>query len=349
MQLHAVTAYRQPLVAIEVPTPSATGKEALVRVTGCGLCHSDLHIHEGKFDMGGGQTLDLPDALLPLAMGHEIEGVVEALGPEANRPDLKIGDRVAVYPWLGCEVCSACRRGEQHLCSNNKGLGTRRHGGFATHVHVPTAEALIPVGDLAPGGGGVAMCSGLTAYGALAKLEGAERTAPILLIGLGGVGLAGLAIAKALWDGPVIAADVNPAARDLALQRGAAEAVDPADPAILPALMARGDIVGAIDFVGRPETTGFGIQAVRRGGRVVIVGLYGGALPLSTALVPMKALSIIGSYVGSLEEAKALVALMREGRVAAPLLQTQPLAQANAAIEALRGGSVRGRLVLTPG
>src|SRR5262249_35170153 len=143
--------------------------------------------------------------------------------------------------------------------------------------------------------------------------------APILLVGLGGVGLAGLAAATALHDGPVIAADVSEKARAAALERGAAEAVDPSDPKTLAALAARGDIVGAIDFVGAPKTVEFAIGAIRRGGRVVVVGLFGGAIPLAIPSLPFKAMSLMGSYVGSLKEAEDLMALMREGRIAPPL------------------------------
>lgn len=351
MKGQAVTAYRKPLEEITVTPPALKGGEALVRVTGCGVCHSDVHIHDGKFDMGKeAPAVELPDALLPLIMGHEIEGVVEALGPEAaqRNPRVKVGDRVAVFPWIGCQQCAACKRDEQHLCAANQGLGTRIHGGYAEQCWVPIAEALIPCGNLPAGAGGVAMCSGLTAYSAYQKIHGIEPGAAILLVGLGGVGLAGLAAAKALHDGPIIAADVSANARQTALDRGATEAVDPTDPKALEGLMARGDVVGAIDFVGSPATLGFSIGAIRRGGRVVVVGLYGGAIPLPIPSLPFKAMSLMGSYVGSLKEAEDLMALMREGRIAPPLMAERPLAKANEALDDLRAGKVVGRTVLRP-
>lgn len=351
MKGQAVTSYRKPLEEITVDLPAPRGGEALVRVTGCGVCHSDIHIHDGKFDMGkDAPAVELPDALLPLIMGHEIEGVVEALGPDAatRNPHVKVGDRVAVFPWIGCQECAACKRGEQHLCANNQGLGTRIHGGYATHCHVPIAEALLPCGNLPPGAGGVAMCSGLTGYSAYKKLEGIEPGAAILLVGLGGVGLSGLAAAVALHDGPIIAADVSEAARKVALERGATEAVDPSDPKALEALVARGDVAGAIDFVGAPATLGFSIGAIRRGGKVFVVGLYGGAIPLPIPSLPFKAMVLGGSYVGSLDEARELMAYMREGKIAPPMMKERPLDQANATLDDLRGGKIVGRVVLTP-
>jgi alcohol dehydrogenase, propanol-preferring len=351
MRGQAVTAYAKPLEEITVELPPLKDGEALVRVTGCGVCHSDVHIHDGKFDMGKDTpAMELPQALLPLIMGHEIEGVVEELGPEAAKrnPRVKPGDRVAVFPWIGCQSCAACRRGEQHLCVANQGLGTRIHGGYADYVRVPIAEALIPCGNLPAGAGGVAMCSGLTGYSAYLKVHGLEEGAPILLVGVGGVGLSGLAAAKALHDGPIIAADVSAKAREAALERGATEAIDTADPESLQKLAARGDIVGAIDFVGSPATLGFAIGAIRRGGRVVVVGLYGGGFPLPIPSLPFKAMTLMGSYVGSLREAEDLMGLMREGRIAPPLMHERPLAEANAALDDLRAGKVTGRTVLRP-
>lgn len=351
MRGQAVTAFAKPLEEINVDLPPLKEGEALVRVTACGVCHSDVHIHDGKFDMGkDAPAMELPQALLPLIMGHEIEGVVEQLGPDAAKrnPRVKPGDRVAVFPWIGCQACAACKRGEQHLCSANQGLGTRIHGGYADYVRVPIAEALIPCGNLPVGAGGVAMCSGLTGYAAYLKIHGLEPGAAILLVGLGGVGLSGLAAAKALHDGPIIAADVSAKAREAALARGASEAVDPTDPKALQNLVARGDIVGAIDFVGSPATLGFAIGGIRRGGRVVVVGLYGGGFPLPIPSLPLKAMSLMGSYVGSLKEAEDLMALMREGRIPAPLMHERPLVEANAALDDLRAGKVVGRTVLRP-
>ncbi len=351
MHGQAVTAYGKPLEDIKVDLPPLKDAEARVRVTGCGVCHSDVHIHDGKFDMGkDAPAVELPPQLLPLIMGHEIEGIVEELGPDAKtkNPGVKIGDRVAVFPWIGCQKCAACVRGEQHLCAANQGLGTRIHGGYADYVHVPIAEALIPCGNLPPGAGGVAMCSGLTGYSAFRKLDGIEKGSSILLVGLGGVGLAGLAAAVALHDGPIIAADVSEGARKAALERGATEAVDPTDPKALEALIARGDVAGAIDFVGAPATFGFAMGAIRRGGRVIVVGLYGGGVPLPIPSLPFRAMMLQGSYVGSLDEARELMGLMREGRVAPPIMRERPLTEANAALNDLRGGKVVGRMVLTP-
>lgn len=347
MRGQAVTRYKQPVEEISLHPAPLQGREAIVRVTGCGVCHSDLHIQDGEFDMGKDvPRLALPERRLPLVLGHEIEGIVEALGPDAG--GVALGDRVAVYPWIGCQTCPACQRGEQHLCGKGQSLGLEIHGGFATHVRVPVADALIPCEGLPPGAGGLAMCSGLTAYSALRKLRDVPDHEPILLTGAGGVGLAALAIARHIRKGPVIVADLNPAARAAALERGAALAVDPGSADDVAAMRKAGPIAAAIDFVGGPATVEFGMTSVRRGGRVVIVGLFGGSFSTSLPLIPMRALSLIGSYVGSLDEARALIALIREGGLPVPIMHDRPLDEANDALDALRRGNVVGRTVLRP-
>ncbi len=346
MRAEAMTAFTQPLEPIERDTPKPGAGEALVRVTRAGLCHSDLHIHDGYFDLGGGAKapVNIP---LPAVLGHEIEGEVVSLGAGVDGP--APGTRVAVYPWIGCGQCVACARGEQQLCAANRNLGIARWGGMADHVLVPDADALIPLGDLPHGAGALAMCSGLTAFHALKKLEGAGPQEPIVLIGLGGVGLMGLAIAKALYPNPVVAVDIDPAKRAAALERGAAEAIDPnAADAAAAFVQKTGGAAGAIDFVGSPQTVGFGMAAVRRAGKVIVVGLFGGAMPVSTAMLPIRELTLAGSYVGSLAEARDLIGLMRAGKVAAPLMEERPLESANQAFADLRAGRVVGRIVFTP-
>src|ERR1700722_3892656 len=113
-QLHrqSLLAYGQPLgeTILECPTPR--GSEVLLRVECCGVCHSDLHIQDGYFSLGGDKRLDITkDRPLPFTLGHEIAGVIESAGEEAD--DAIIGRRVAIYPWIGCGSCAACRAGEE--------------------------------------------------------------------------------------------------------------------------------------------------------------------------------------------------------------------------------------------
>jgi alcohol dehydrogenase, propanol-preferring len=346
MKAQAMTAFGAPLTPMDL-TPRAVGPgEVLVRVTRTGLCHSDLHLHDGYFDFG---EIKQPVAIeMPAVLGHEIEGEVAELGEGVAGP--APGTRVAVYPWLGCNACETCRAGDQQMCTvvPRRALGVAQWGGMAEYVHVPFADALIPIGDLTPGLGALAMCSGLTAYSALKKIGAPPAEQPVLLLGMGGVGLMAMALAKSVLPNPIIAADIDPAKREAALRYGAVAAIEPASAAWKEIVAKHGAAAAAIDFVGAPATFGFGTAALRRGGKYIIVGLFGGAATLPLASLPLKPFSIIGSYVGRLDEARELIALLRQGAAPAPPMQERPLAEANAAINDLRAGKVLGRVILTP-
>jgi len=194
----SLTAYQAPLCETVVDCPEPKGSEVLVRVERCGVCHSDLHMQDGYFVLGEGKSLDVREGrTLPFTLGHEIAGVIERTGPDAAHA--KPGAKVAVYPWIGCGTCAACKAGEENLCSNNRHLGISTDGGFASHVLVPHPRYLIDYAPLPASFAGALMCSGLTAYSALKRLQAHAARRPALLVGLGGVGMMGLAIARALF------------------------------------------------------------------------------------------------------------------------------------------------------
>ena len=220
----SLTAYQAPLCETVVDCPEPKGSEVLVRIERCGVCHSDLHMQDGYFALGEGKSLDVREGrTLPFTLGHEIAGVVERAGPDAT--GAKIGAKVAVYPWIGCGQCAACKAGEENLCSTNRHLGISADGGFASHVLVPHPRYLIDYAPLSPSFAGALMCSGLTAYSALKRLQSHAARGPALLVGLGGVGMMGLAIAKALFPQPPMVADIDAGKREAALKAGA-EAVE---------------------------------------------------------------------------------------------------------------------------
>jgi propanol-preferring alcohol dehydrogenase len=341
-----MTAFGAPLTPMDL-TPKAVGPgEAMVRVQRAGLCHSDLHLHDGYFDMGDVKQPVVME--MPAVLGHEIEGEITELGEGVAGP--AVGARVAVYPWLGCNACATCAAGDQQLCIAvpRRALGVAQWGGMAEYVHVPFADALIEIGDLAPGLGALAMCSGLTAFSALKKIAPAPAEQPVLLLGMGGVGLQAMALAKSVLPNPIIAADIDPAKREAALKYGAVDAIEPTMDAWKAVAKKRGPAAAAIDFVGAPTTFGFGIASLKRGGKYIIVGLFGGKATLALATLPLKPYSIIGSYVGRLDEARELIGLLRKGAAPAPPMHERPLTEANSAIDDLRAGKVLGRLLLTP-
>ena len=317
MRRQSLVAYGQALCETVVDPPQPQGHEVLVRIERCGVCHSDLHLQDGYFSLGGDKKLDVSAGrTLPFTLGHEIAGVIEAAGPEAD--NAAVGRRVAVYPWIGCGKCAACTGGEENLCSNHRHLGISVDGGFATHVLVPHSRYLLDFAPLSPDFAGPLMCSGLTAYAALKRHTNRPERGPLLLIGLGGVGMMGLAIARALFQTPPIVADIDADKRQAALAAGAAQAYDPSDPQARKAIMtATGGLLAICDFVGSDKSLQLATGLLARGGKVVVTGLLGGNFSIAAAMFGIKAMTIEGTLTGTLDEARELLDLVRAKNIAA--------------------------------
>ncbi|HUN51080.1 MAG TPA: alcohol dehydrogenase [Candidatus Sulfotelmatobacter sp.] len=342
----------KPLEARDRPNPKPQGSEVLLKVTACGVCHSDLHLLDGFFDLGGGRKLELGKlgVKLPHTLGHEIVGEVVAFGPEAA--GVAIGDKRLAHPWIGCGACDFCRRGEELQCGTLKSLGARTDGGYADHVLVPHPRYLIDYAGVPAELACTYTCSGVTAYSALKKLADLPERDTVVIIGAGGVGLNAVMLAKAVLKCRFVVADIDPLKREAALKAGAAAVFDNADPeavAKLKAMTASGaGAGGAIDFVGAPASAQFGVDCLRKGGTLVIVGLYGGATPIPLPLFPQRILTVRGSYVGDLQDIKELMALVKAGKVPPIPITVRPLAEINQILAELRAGKVLGRVVVQP-
>ncbi|MGI9493247.1 MAG: alcohol dehydrogenase [Geminicoccaceae bacterium] len=350
MRSYQIADWGQPLVYDERPTPTPKGKEVLMRVTAAGICHSDLHIQDGFFDLGEGQRVDFAKlgAELPLTLGHEIVGVVEAIGPDAR--GVSVGDARIAFPWIGCRTCTICRYEREQFCMTPKFLGARVNGGYSDHVIVPDPSYLVVYDGIPSELACTYACAGLTAFSAIGKIGHLGEDDYLLMIGAGGVGLSGIHMAKELTSAKLIVADIDPDKRTMAKEAGAVEVIDNGDADAVARLidLTGGGVRAAIDFVGAVPTGKFGMSALRKGGRLIIVGLYGGALPLSLPLMPVKSLTVQGSYVGTLEELQSLVALGKTGKIPAIPLDLRPLDEAPKALDDLRAGHVKGRVILQP-
>jgi D-arabinose 1-dehydrogenase-like Zn-dependent alcohol dehydrogenase len=329
----------------------AAAHEVTVRVTHCGMCHSDLHIQAGGFDMGGGKlsSLERAGTKLPVTMGHEICGEVVEVGPAVR--DVAPGARVVVYPWLGCGECVVCQRGDDHLCPKaSRNLGIQRPGGYADLVRVPHERYLVPIGPLAPERAATFACAGITAYGAISKLSPMAADDHVAIIGCGGVGMTAVALASVLTKARVVAIDPDPAKRDAALEHGAAMAFDPAAADALKTIgRACGfNIAGAVDFVGTESSSSLAVNLVRRTGQVVIVGLFGGEFRMPLPMFALKSLQITGSYVGSPNDLRELMALAQRMTLPQIPLDLRPMTGVNQALQDLAQGRVVGRVVLSP-
>jgi D-arabinose 1-dehydrogenase-like Zn-dependent alcohol dehydrogenase len=340
--------YGGPLSLHEHALAEPSGDEVLLRVHACGVCHSDVHVWEGHFDMGGGRKADLRSGReLPFTLGHEILGEVVAVGDTVR--GVRPGDRRLVYPWIGCGVCPLCMSGDEHLCMKSRALGVNVAGGYSDHVRVPHPRYLFDPGTLAPELACTYACSGLTAYAALGKLKTAAQGRSLLVIGAGGVGMAGLAIARALLETTIVVADIDAAKLEAAAAAGADHVVDAREKdAAKQVLRLTGGAAAAVDFVGAEATAQLGVASLAKGGRLVIVGLFGGAMTVPVPLFPLRSIGIEGSYVGSPREMGELLALAHTGKIRPTPVTERPLAEAGHTLEDLREGRVLGRVVLRP-
>ncbi|MEO8938247.1 MAG: alcohol dehydrogenase [Burkholderiaceae bacterium] len=350
---YRLEAFGTPLVEQRADTPVPRGREVLIRVGSCGVCHSDVHLADGYFDLGNGNRIGLAASVAPpRTLGHEIAGTVVAFGSDVS--GIAVGDRFVVYPWIGCGHCAMCVAGDEHLCNQSRAIGVNVDGGFADHVLVSDQRYLFDYAPLSEEQACTYACSGLTAFSALKKVAacfaGVDRDRKLLIIGAGGVGLSGIRMAAQLGFPAPIVAEVDRSKWDIAREAGASEVIDPKADGASRALMkaTAGGVAAAIDFVGSGETFAFGFGALRKGGTLVSVGLFGGATSISPALIAMKAVRLIGSYVGSPAEMGELMAMARNASLPELPLVRVPLCAASATLDDLKKGRVRGRAVLKP-
>jgi alcohol dehydrogenase/propanol-preferring alcohol dehydrogenase len=356
MKSFKVVDFNAPLKEIEEPTPGPSGTQVLIRVKAAGVCHSDLHIWEGGYELGHGRKpLSLKDrgVSLPRTMGHETVGEIVAFGGDVKDSDkggLKKGDVVLVYPWLGCGKCPTCVGGDENMCAvKPNALGVFCDGGYADHMTVPHPKYLLDLRGLDPVTAAPYACSGVTTYSALKKVE-KDLGTPIVIFGAGGLGLMALSLLKAMGGKGAIVVDIDARKREAAEKAGALATVDGKAPDALEQLAkkAGGPIHAVIDLVGNSQSTQLGFDCLAKGGKLVIVGLFGGGATFALPLIPIKAVTIQGSYVGNLRETQELLDLVRAKKIPPIPVTPMPLAKANDALVDLQKGKLVGRAVLTP-
>ena len=347
MKCYQVINFGKPLALRVYENTIPKGKEILIKILACGVCHSDLHLADGFFDLGDGKRITLADrgTKLPFTPGHEITGSIVAKGEDAK--EVNIGDSGIVFPWIGCGICQACKEGNETLCEAPKYLGARLNGGYSDHIIVPDSKYLVSYGDMDPAVAAPYACSGLTAFSALKKIPDTHSEDWIIIIGAGGVGINGILLSSAVHRAKILVIDNNKEKRDKAIEAGAHAAFAPDEEEKIRSVIGIG-ASAAIDFVGMPETSDLALSLVKKGGMVVVIGLYGGSLKLSLPLVPMRSITLRGSYVGELRELRELVDIIKSGKIKLMPVKRQDLSTANQAMSDLRAGKVNGRIVLIP-
>jgi alcohol dehydrogenase/propanol-preferring alcohol dehydrogenase len=214
---------------------------------------------------------------------------------------------------------------------------------------VPNPKYLINLKGLDPVTTAPYACSGVTTYSALKKVE-EHFNHPIVIFGAGGLGLMALSLLKAMGGKGAIVVDIDARKREAAEKAGALGSVDGMAPDALEqiAKKAGGPVYAAIDLVGNAQTAQLGFDCLTKGGKLIMVGLFGGGAPWALPLIPIKAITIQGSYVGNLRETEELLDLVRTKKVAPIPVTPMPLTKADDALRDLKSGKLVGRAVLTP-
>jgi 6-hydroxycyclohex-1-ene-1-carbonyl-CoA dehydrogenase len=340
MKAAVFRAPQQPLDVTDVPTPTPGPGEVLVRVAGCGLCHTDLHYIDH-----GVPTFKPP----PLILGHEAAGRVAALGPGTDgRTE---GDRVLIPAVLSCGRCRYCRAGRANLCDGLRMLGNNVDGAYAEYVVAPASEVFLLPDDLPLESACVIADALSTPYHAV-KHRGKVRVGDVVaVVGCGGVGLNVVQCAVAA-GASVIAVDLNDARLAIARDLGASEVINPAaTPRVDKAVRQRtgGGVDIAFEAVGTPKTLELALGLLRKGGRLCIIGYSSEAAPLSAAKIMYHELEVVGSLGCGGRDYPEIIELVRTGvlRLEQVVSGTLPLEEINDGLDRLRQG--RGvRWVVTP-
>jgi len=322
-----LTTIGSPLEFEERPDPVPGAGQIRVRVEACGVCRTDLHVVDGE----------LPDPKLPLVPGHEIVGIVEALGEGVDAPAL--GTRVGV-PWLGHTdgTCPYCRSGRENLCDAPEFTGYTRDGGYATHVIADAGFAFPLDGFDDPVATAPLMCAGLIGLRSLRRAGDGGR------VGLYGFGAAAHILAQVLrWQGREVFAFTRAGddrSQQMALSLGAAWAGASED-------MPPSQLDAAIIFAPVGALVPLALKAVRKGGRVVCGGIHMSDIPQFPYELLWEEREILSVANLTREDGREFLKVAREAGVKTTTT-TYPLAHANEALDDLRNGRFQGAAVLVP-
>jgi propanol-preferring alcohol dehydrogenase len=337
MKSAVLRALRTPLAIEDLPIPDPGPGELLVRVTACGVCHSDVHAIDGDWD---------PPPVLPLIPGHEVTGTVAALGEGAQ--EFKAGDRIGV-PWMfwSCGSCEFCLAGMETVCKRTEATGYTQPGGYAEYMvakgafcgHLPDHLDLY---ELAP-----VLCAGVTTYRGL-KRTGARPGQWVTVFGIGGLGHIAVQYARAMGL-RVAAVDIAGDKLELARKYGAEVLVNSRDADPGRVIQEKvGGTHGAVVTAVSPRAFEQSTSVLRPGGVVSFIGLPGGdkdRIRLGISALVNGELSVRGSNVGTRQDLDEALAFAGNGLVK-PMVEKQPLSRVNTVLERMRKGEIVGRVVL---
>jgi NAD+-dependent secondary alcohol dehydrogenase Adh1 len=341
MKAVRVHEYQQPPSIDEVTQPDLQSHhDVIVRIGGAGVCRTDLHVVDGWFQ-------DLMPPEIPLTLGHENAGWVEAVGDAVT--SVKVGDPVIVHPLHTCGHCWGCRIGEDMYCGTSAFPGVNVAGGYADYLRTADRSLVVLPESIKPADVAPYADAGLTAYRAVRKASKILQPGMTVAVigGGGGLGHIAIQLLGEMTPARVVAIDKSETGRALAAEVGAEVVVDPADaPQTIAELTGEIGADAVIDFVGEHDTPQLALQILRQGGTYYIVG-YGAELKVVTTELVLKEISIVGNLVGNYADLGDLMQLVEREKVKLTT-QTYTLDQAVQALDDLDHGRIKGRGVLVP-
>ena len=330
MKAGVLTAYREPIEIQAVPMPpKPTGSQVLLKVDGCGICHSDIHLADGE-------QPGLPPSL-PHIMGHEVGGYV-----------YELGDQVKGH-------CSYCISGRDLLCTEEfRWLGTTIPGGYAEYVLVENERFMVKLGtDTLPREAAPFTDAAITGYGAVRKaIPYFDPESPVLALGIGAIGTYGLQYLKLMSGCEIIAVDVTAEKLEAALAWGATYSLDGNSESLEDDIMALAGgqgVCAAIDFIGTDKTVNTALAVTRAEGGVIQTGMAGGVARVDGSTNPRHwSVNMQFSLGASLKQLREVMALLQTGRIRPIAVDYRPLEEINEVHDDIRHNRVPGRIVVIP-
>ncbi len=290
----------------DIPVPAIGDDQILVKVAGCGVCHTDLHYIEH-----GVPTFKKP----PIVLGHEASGTVAEAGAAVS--NVKTGDRILIPAVLTCGRCSFCRMGRENICSAMQMLGNHFDGAYAEYVAVPSKDVIAVPDSVCLEDVSIVADALSTPYHAVKNRAKVQPGDTVVVFGCGGVGINAVQLAT-LAGGYVIAVDINERKLEWAKEFGAAltinaSQVDRVSKEVKKLTGGGADI--AMEVIGNPRTIEEAFECVRVGGRLCVVGYTHEAISVIAGKIMFKELEVVGSLGCRPLDYIPLMRMVEQGRI----------------------------------
>ncbi|MCE0492417.1 zinc-binding alcohol dehydrogenase family protein [Vibrio salinus] len=295
---------------IETEKPDIKADELLVKVSSVGICGTDIHAYTGN----------QPFFSYPRVLGHELCGIVEAVGENENKT-FKTGDKVALIPYVACQQCPSCLSGKTNCCENISVIGVHEDGGFSEYLAVPKDNVLL-VNDIDNHTAALIEPFAISAHGV--RRANLKQNEHVLVVGAGPIGLGAAAIAAA--DGAhVLVADTQPERREHVKTYLNLPTLNPIDDDFHEKMSSffNGALAETvIDATGNAVAMNTAVNHIRHGGKIVFIGLFKGNIEIHDPDFHKKETTLIGSRNATREDFEKVLILMEQGKLKAEMMQT---------------------------